>query len=344
MPDVDAVPGAGVVLVVLFVALDEPVVGLVVDATEADGRAEMVALGGVVVDHVEDHLDVRVVERLDHGLELGHGVAGLLRERVLVVRRQEAVTVVAPVVAQSQVDEPLVLHELVHRHQFDGGHAEVGEVVDDGRVAHARVRAPHLGGDLRVGGGHALDVRLVDHRVVVLVAGRAVVAPVEVRVDHHGGHGVPEGVLGVALLRIVEVVAVQAGVAVKGTAERLAVRVEQQFGRVAAQAVLGLVGAVDAVAVALTGRHAQEVAVPDTAVDLGQFDATLHPSLVDEAELDPVGDLGEQREVGAGPVVGRAERVCGPGPGSDELRRGLRHVVLGHVVLSHVVLGHEAQG
>ena len=39
------------------------------------GRTEMVALGGVVVDDVEDHLDAGVVQPLDHGLELG-GSAG----------------------------------------------------------------------------------------------------------------------------------------------------------------------------------------------------------------------------------------------------------------------------
>ena len=36
----------------------------------AQGRAHVVALGGVVVDHVEDDLDARRVHGLDHGLEL----------------------------------------------------------------------------------------------------------------------------------------------------------------------------------------------------------------------------------------------------------------------------------
>ena len=35
----------------------------------------MVALGGVVVDDVEDHLDAGAVERLDHPLELVHLLA-----------------------------------------------------------------------------------------------------------------------------------------------------------------------------------------------------------------------------------------------------------------------------
>ena len=36
----------------------------------------MVALGGVVVHHVQDHFDAAVVERLDHVLELADDAAG----------------------------------------------------------------------------------------------------------------------------------------------------------------------------------------------------------------------------------------------------------------------------
>ena len=39
----------------------------------------MVALGGVVVDDVEDHLDARGVEVLDHLAELLHLLTGLTR-------------------------------------------------------------------------------------------------------------------------------------------------------------------------------------------------------------------------------------------------------------------------
>ena len=37
-------------------------------------RAELVAFGGVVVDHVEDHLEAGIVEARDHLLELAAGV------------------------------------------------------------------------------------------------------------------------------------------------------------------------------------------------------------------------------------------------------------------------------
>ena len=68
-------PRARVVDVVAPVALGEPVVGLVVDAFERQHRPETVALGGVVVDDVEDHFDPGLVQRLHHLLELLHLLA-----------------------------------------------------------------------------------------------------------------------------------------------------------------------------------------------------------------------------------------------------------------------------
>ena len=56
--------------------------------------------------------------------------------------------------------------------------------VDDRRVGDARVRAAQALGDVRVRLGQALDVRLVDHGLVVGRAGQPVVGPVEERVDH----------------------------------------------------------------------------------------------------------------------------------------------------------------
>ncbi len=70
MGHVERVPAARVVHVVAAVVLHEAVVGGVVDAAERQRRAQVIALGGVVVDHVEDDLDAGPVQRLHHGLEL----------------------------------------------------------------------------------------------------------------------------------------------------------------------------------------------------------------------------------------------------------------------------------
>src|SRR3984885_4013363 len=80
------------------IIVDEPVVGGVVDALERQGRAEFVALGGVVVDHVQDDLDAGRVQGLDHRLELGHLLAAEAGGGAGVVRGEEADGVVAPVI------------------------------------------------------------------------------------------------------------------------------------------------------------------------------------------------------------------------------------------------------
>ena len=63
-------PTAGDVVVEAPVVGAMKVVGAVVDAAERQRRPEMIALGRVVVDHVEDDLDAGRVQRLDRLLEL----------------------------------------------------------------------------------------------------------------------------------------------------------------------------------------------------------------------------------------------------------------------------------
>ena len=85
---------------------------------------ELVALGGVVVDHVEDHLEAGRVQRLDHLLELDDLLAVVAGAGVAALRGEVADAVVSPVVGQALLDEVLRVDEVVHRHELDGGDAE----------------------------------------------------------------------------------------------------------------------------------------------------------------------------------------------------------------------------
>ena len=311
---VEGVAGAGVVHVVALVVLDEAVVGRVVDALEAQRRPEVVALGGVVVDDVEDDLDAGGVHRLDHRLELLDLLA-LGAGGVVGVRGEEAEGVVAPVVAQALVEQRGVLDELVHRHQLDRGDAELLQVGGDRRVRETGVRPALLLGHLRVQLGEALDVRLVDEGLVVGDGEAAVALPVEERVDHHAVGHVRGGVVVVGAVLVAEVVAEERLVPVDLAGGRLGVGVEQELVGVAAQALGRVPRAVDAVAVALARLDGRDVAVPDVGVDLGDLELGLHERAglvgvgVEEAELDALGDLAEEREVRAGAVEGRAQGV-----------------------------------
>jgi len=162
--------------------------------------------------------------------------------------------------------------------------------------------------------GEALDVRLVDHRLVVRVAQLAVALPVEVGVDHDAEHHVPGRVVVVALVGCVELVAEQALVPVDLAVRRLGVGVEQELVGVAAQALRRVPRPVHAVAVALPRLHLRQVAVPDEGVHLVELDAGLLAVVVEQAQLHALGDLAEESEVGAAPVERRAQRVGLSGP------------------------------
>ena len=310
MAHVEAVAGAAVVHVAAAVVFPQPVVIRVVDALETQHRAVLAALGGVVVDHVEDDLEAGLVQRLHHLLEFGDGGAGALVGRVVGVRREVGDRVVAPVVAQSLVGQVLVVHKVMHRHQLDGGDAQALQVPDRCRVRKTGIGAAQFGRHLRVAGGEALDVQLVNDGFVPGPLQQAISRPIE------------DGLLDDALgheRRAVDVAAhvracgegigehrfIHLNVAVDG----FGVGIEQQLGGVAAVAVVRLPRAVHAKAVALPRLDLREVAVPAVAADLRQVDAGFAARFVEQAQFDALGDFREQREIGAAIVAGGAERV-----------------------------------
>ena len=315
MAGVEGVAGAGVVHVEAPVGVHRPVVGVVVEAPERQRRAHVVALGGVVVDDVQDHLDPGRVEVADHRLELAHllapgpggGVAGLGGE--------EADRVVAPVVGQPHLDQVVLGHELVDRQQLQGGHAEALEVGHHRVRAHGREAAPLVRRHVRVPHGEPAHVGLVDDRVRPGHVRAAVLAPREGVVDHHRpGHvRARVAVVGVQVVAA-DPVAEHRLVPVDHPLDGPRVGVEQELGRVAARPPLRVVGAVDPEAVALAGADLGHVAVPGVGGDLGQAQPPLDPGLVEQGQVDGVGPLGEDGEVGALAVPGRPQRPGLPWP------------------------------
>ena len=65
------------------------VVGAVVDSLEPVDRSSLVAFARVIEHDVEDHFDVRFVQRPDHVAEFAQGPSPVLDARVLDVRREE---------------------------------------------------------------------------------------------------------------------------------------------------------------------------------------------------------------------------------------------------------------
>ncbi len=125
---VKGVTRTGIVDVIAFVVRHQPVVRGVVDTAHRQGRAQLVALGGVVVDYIENDLQTCMVQVRDHFLELGDLATG----QVARVRGEERDAVVAPVVGHAFLQQVLIVDERMDRQQLDGGHAQLADVIDDG--------------------------------------------------------------------------------------------------------------------------------------------------------------------------------------------------------------------
>jgi len=99
---VEGVSAPGVVGVVPAIA--QPVVARVADAAEGQRGAELVALGGVVVDDVEDDLEASLVKGAHHLLELAHLATAAPDRAVGSMRSEKAQGVVAPVVGEAELE------------------------------------------------------------------------------------------------------------------------------------------------------------------------------------------------------------------------------------------------
>ena len=145
----------------------------------------MVALGGVVVDDVEDHLDAGAVKRLDHPLEFAHLLAAPAGGGVLGVGREVPDRAVAPVVLQAALGQERLVGDVVDRQQLDRGDAEMMQVGDRGVRRKPGIRAAQILADVGMAHREALHVGLVDHGVGERNPRRTIALPEERVVDHH---------------------------------------------------------------------------------------------------------------------------------------------------------------
>jgi len=226
--------------------------------------------------------------------------------------REEADGVVAPVVVQPHFDEALVVDERVHGQELDGGDAETAQVIEHRRRREPGIGAAKLRRHIGVKLGEALDVQLVDHRILPRRARWCVVVPGESGIDDPALRHSRRAVARVErkILALVPDAVAEVRIAPPHLADDLArVRVEQQLVRVEAVALLGCIRTVHSVAVQHAGPRLRQVAVPHEVGALGHVDALdFAPTLrVEDAELHALGVLGVEREVDAFAVPGRAE-------------------------------------
>ena len=136
---VEGVAAAGVVGIARSVGFQH-VVEIVAQPAVAEGGPPVIAFGGMVEHHVEDHLHAGSVERLHHVAELVQGAERIGAGAVGRMGSKEGERAVAPVVGEAKGG--IVRVELEDRQEFDGGDAQilqVGNLLDQAGVGAALV-------------------------------------------------------------------------------------------------------------------------------------------------------------------------------------------------------------
>ena len=305
---VDGVPGPRVVDVIArpgavsaaFAVRHQAVVAGVVDALERQRRAEFVAFGRVVVDHVHDHFESVRVEAVDHVLEL----VDVRAVHVALVEREEADGVVAPIVGEALVGQERLVQEHLHRQQLDAGHAQVAQGAEHLVARESGKGAAKMFRHCGVRHGEATHMRFIEDRLVPGHAHRAGLGPLKAGIDHHALRH--EG-CAVALVEtqvaigVADRVAEHLGPPFEFAHVRLGVGVEQQLVVIETVSLQRRVRAMHPQAVACAELQSGHEAVPDLIGVFRQRDATrfVHTGTVVDADIDPRSVRGEHGEIHA---------------------------------------------
>ena len=179
-----------------------------------------------------------------------------------------------------------------------------------GSEAMPGVGAAQLLGHVRVQLGHAAHVRLVDEGLVRQMSRALLAAPIERGIDHRRERrerrAVPLIERQVAV-GVAQLVGEQLVRPLQGPADRLRVGIEQKLRGIEAQPGVRIVRSVHAIAVELAGLDVGQIQVPDPVRSLADPHAGLVLARrIEQAQLDRFRAFGEQREIDAAPVKGRA--------------------------------------
>jgi hypothetical protein len=219
-----------------------------------------------------------------------------------VVGGEEADRLIPPVVAQPAREQRGVVHELVHGEQLHGRHAKAPEMINHARLRQAAVGPAQLLGHPGMKLGKALDVELVDDRILECRPRRPVAVPVTVRAVHHRPRHERS--------RISRILAPDGRVRYQAAGHRARVRIKQELGRITSQSLRRVPRAMHAKPVAGTVSDPIDGPSPHEPLVHLQRSATLGAPLVEQAKINGIGDAAEHGEVRRAPVDVRPERDC----------------------------------
>ena len=286
----------------------QTIIRCVIDAFERQRRPTLVALGRVVVDNIQDHLDPSIVEAGDHLLELADGP----RRGDSAARARRTRSNYSPRSSAAPLQQVPVIKEGMDRQQLDRRDADAADVIDNVLVRQSGVSALQLRRHGRVPHRVSADMGLVENRAFPWNARRLGIAPGESRIDHpalrHACGAVAPVERQVVARRADPVAEMGIGPAHMAD-QRLGVGVEQKL--VGIEAVTGsrLIRSMDAVAIHGSRPRIGQIAVPDLVGIFRQnHPLQLAPAVpIEQAQLDLGGVSGEESEVHSQAIPGSAQ-------------------------------------
>ncbi len=162
MVQVETVSTAGEVEIFPEVVRGQAVVGRVIDSAEGKGRTQPSGFGRMVVDDVENHLDARIVEKVDHRLEF----AQIAFRHIARMRGEEADGIVAPIIPEPSLDQLVLVDESMNGQELDGGDSQTLQVFDDRQYGHSAERAAQMFRHVGVTHGEPAQMGFVNDRLV----------------------------------------------------------------------------------------------------------------------------------------------------------------------------------
>ena len=280
----------------------------------------MIAFDGVIINHIEDHLEAGGVKSSHHRLELGHLLAHLATAGILTMWRKKSDRVVAPIINQAALNQPFVIDMGVDRQEFHRSDPEILQVSDRRFAPQAGIGAAQLLRNIRPKLCETFYMHLVNHRLSQRRSRLAVVAPIKCIVDHDRlGHapGVVAKILREILLLVAHDVGKHFVSPIHAARDRFRVRIDQYLGVVETQAPLRIVRTRNAIAIELTGARVRKKHMPDMLSALGDWNSNIFLWRIDsieQAKIDPGRVFGKKSEVHAASRPSCTQRIRVPEP------------------------------
>ena len=218
----------------------------------------------------------------------------------------------------------------MHRHQLYRGDPQPLQVIDHGCCGKPGKRAAQRRWHLRVLNRESAHVQFVDHHVVSWNGGWPVVVPRERTVDHLALRHCAGAVAAIerqVAPRAADGVSEQRIAPAQDTGDVARVWIEEQLVRIEPQPLVGPIGSVHTIAVERSGTRLGKVAVEHLVAALANTYALQLAAAgrVEDAKIDGLAMLGEQRKVDARAVPVGATRVRASRPDfRDWLHRSRR--------------------